>query len=55
MDSVIATGYIGQLVWNCQREIGVSPGEVLRVSANSLSASSPMATTTRNGCCSSTA
>ena len=38
-------------MWNCQREMGVSPGSVCRVIENSLNESVAMRLKTRTGCC----
>ena len=53
--SVIVAGNVGYVVWNCHRQIGVSPGAVSLVRANSFTASLVIAPATRSGCCSSTA
>ena len=43
------------MVWNCQRLIGISPGEVFLVRANNLMKSRWMALATAIGCCVTTA
>ncbi len=46
--------HVGNVVWNCQREMSVPPFTVVRGEMNSCAKSSPTALATDNGWCSST-
>ena len=48
-------GYVGYLVWNCQRDSGTTPAVGVRITANRRTESRAIDATTRTGCWCSTA